>query len=189
MSKESDVEFERLFATSAGMPKDISYHWWQQALIWSRPLVAAAIAKAKKSRKQKSESGPYSDSFLEFWKSYPVGARGKAGKGSAFKVWKRLKVDNAAPIHGCSMLRMILKAVDRARTCEQWQKDGGQFIPNPATWLNRRGWEDELPGAVETQSEVRRAPVERSPEETEFYRRLKSANVTGNADGHFTDCP
>ena len=170
MSKESDVEFERLFATSAGMPKDISYHWWQQALIWSRPLVAAAIAKAKQSRKQKSESGPYADSFLAFWRAYPVGARGKAGKGSAFKVWKRLKISE-------DLLYKILHALSNATNCEQWQKDGGQFIPNPATWLNRRGWEDELPCAVETQSEVRRAPVERSPEEAEFYRRLKHQGI------------
>ena len=30
---------------------------------------------------------------------------------------------------------------------EQWQADGGKFIPYPATWLNRQGWLDELPAA------------------------------------------
>jgi hypothetical protein len=183
LSKESDAAFIKLRASlGVGWDSGSLRRGWDSALDWSRPLVAAAIAKAKQSRKQKSESGPYSDSFLEFWKSYPTGARGKSGKGSAFKVWKRLKVSP-------DLLRKILTTLVWAKRCEQWQKDGGQFIPNPATWLNRRGWEDELPGAVETQSEVRRAPVERSPEEAEFYRRLKSVNVTGNADGHFTDCP
>ena len=26
-----------------------------------------------------------------------------------------------------------------------WIKDGGQFVPYPATWLNAKGWEDEIP--------------------------------------------
>jgi hypothetical protein len=159
-----------------------AYEGWKAALDWSRPLVAAAIEKAKQSKKQKSDDGLYTNAFLNFWKVYPTGARGKSGKGAAFKVWKRLKIST-------DQHHEIICALSRAKRCEQWQKDGGQFIPNPATWLNRRGWEDELPGVVETQSEVRRAPVERSPEEAEFYRRLKSVNVAGNADGHFTDCP
>ncbi|MNH08813.1 hypothetical protein D3C79_682460 [compost metagenome] len=28
-----------------------------------------------------------------------------------------------------------------------WTKDGGQFIPHAATWLNGKRWEDELPTA------------------------------------------
>jgi hypothetical protein len=173
LSKKSDAAFDNWWSTAcknSGCGKFDAQKIWCAALDWSRPLVAAAIARAKQSRKQKSESGPYSDSFLEFWKSYPTGARGKSGKGSAFKVWKRLKVSP-------DLLRKILTTLVWAKRCEQWQKDGGQFIPNPATWLNRRGWEDELPGAVETQSEVRRAPVERSPEEAEFYRRLKHQGI------------
>ena len=37
----------------------------------------------------------------------------------------------------------MLKAVDTARASPQWQTDGGQYIPNPATWLNQKRWEDE----------------------------------------------
>jgi hypothetical protein len=28
-------------------------------------------------------------------------------------------------------------------TSAEWTKDGGQFIPHPATWLNQKRWEDE----------------------------------------------
>lgn len=28
--------------------------------------------------------------------------------------------------------------------CEQWQRDGGQYIPHPATWLNQGRWKDEI---------------------------------------------
>jgi hypothetical protein len=34
-------------------------------------------------------------------------------------------------------------AIERAKTSEQWRKDGGQFIPHASTWLRAKGWEDE----------------------------------------------
>jgi hypothetical protein len=73
--------------------------------------------------------------FAEFWAAYPR----KVGKGGAEKLWGRLKPD----------LPTVLKAIERARATEQWQRDGGQFIPHPATWLNQRRWEDE-PEAMPT---------------------------------------
>ena len=38
----------------------------------------------------------------------------------------------------------MLSAIDTQKKSDQWKKDGGQFIPNPATWLNQRRWEDEV---------------------------------------------
>jgi hypothetical protein len=70
--------------------------------------------------------------FDAFWSAYPK----KVGKGAAEKAW--IKV-GAASLNG-----QILQAVENQKRCDQWQKDGGQFIPNPATWLNQRRWEDEI---------------------------------------------
>jgi len=39
----------------------------------------------------------------------------------------------------------ILQAVARQRTWPKWLKDGGQYIPNPATWLNGEQWLNEPP--------------------------------------------
>jgi len=39
----------------------------------------------------------------------------------------------------------ILKAIAVQRQSEQWQRDRGQYIPHPATWLHQRRWEDEAP--------------------------------------------
>jgi hypothetical protein len=73
-----------------------------------------------------------STSFDEFWQAYPR----RVGKGNAEAAWKK---------HGCSkLLPQILTAVRACKISPDWTKDGGQFIPHPATWLNRRGWEDEL---------------------------------------------
>lgn len=70
--------------------------------------------------------------FEEFWQTYPR----KAGKGAALKAWQRLRPD-------ADLQARILAAISQQRTSEQWCKDGGQFIPHPATWLNQQRWDDE----------------------------------------------
>lgn len=72
--------------------------------------------------------------FDAFWTAYPK----KVDKAKARKVWDKLHPDEA-------LLRCMLNAVKAWKRSEQWTKDGGQFIPNPTTWLNGRRWEDELP--------------------------------------------
>ncbi len=73
-------------------------------------------------------------SFSAFWAIYPK----KIGKGAALKAWKKIK-----PANG--LTERITAAVQLALHSEQWQRDGGQFIPNPSTWLNQGRWDDEPP--------------------------------------------
>lgn len=75
-----------------------------------------------------------SNGFDEFWKAYPK----KIGKGAALKKWEGLK-----RLHRLPPVELIIAAVENQKTWEQWQKDEGQFIPNPATWLNQGRWEDQ----------------------------------------------
>ena len=70
--------------------------------------------------------------FPRFWAIYP----NKKGKGAALKAWQKL-----APSE--SLTTTILAALARQQTWPEWTKDGGQFIPHPATWLNRGSWDDE----------------------------------------------
>lgn len=70
--------------------------------------------------------------FAAFWSVYPR----KVAKGDAEKAWAAIKPD-------ATLAASIVSAVSRQLSCEQWTKDAGQFIPHPATWLNRKGWEDE----------------------------------------------
>ena len=46
------------------------------------------------------------------------------------------------------LLDEIVAAVRAQSSWPEWTKDGGQFIPHAATWLNARRWEDERPGPV-----------------------------------------
>ncbi len=70
--------------------------------------------------------------FNEFWKSYPK----KRSKGQAEKAWSKIKPD-------AELFAAMMQGLDRAKRCLDWLKDGGQYIPYPATWLNAKGWEDD----------------------------------------------
>lgn len=82
--------------------------------------------------KPKRNHAEYSELFERFWKAYPK----KVAKGTAAKAFKKAKVDE-------SLLQDILKALEWQRETKQWKAEGGQYIPNPATYLNGRRWEDE----------------------------------------------
>ena len=36
-----------------------------------------------------------------------------------------------------------MEALAKQKESDQWKSDSGKFIPNPATWINQRRWEDE----------------------------------------------
>lgn len=84
------------------------------------------------SAKPKRNRAEYSELFERFWSAYPK----KVAKGTAAKAFKKAKVDE-------SLLQDILKALEWQRETKQWKAEGGQYIPNPATYLNGRRWEDE----------------------------------------------
>lgn len=105
----------------------------------SKQMVAngSKCDQEKEKEKEKEEYTPHTpqrvnERFETFWKAYPK----KVGKGAAQKSFERIKPDRA-------LLETILKAIETAKGSKQWQTDGGQYIPNPATWLNQRRWEDE----------------------------------------------
>jgi hypothetical protein len=71
-------------------------------------------------------------SFDEFWKAYPR----KIAKADARKAWEQ--TEKFRP-----KTEEVLKAVETAKKTEDWRKDGGKFIPYPATWLRGERWEDD----------------------------------------------
>lgn len=71
--------------------------------------------------------------FEHFWDLYPK----KRSKNQALKAWKKLDPDER-------LQEEIMRSLEAAKTSEEWAKEGGQFIPYPATWLNAHGWKDEL---------------------------------------------
>lgn len=80
--------------------------------------------------------------FDEFWQAYPK----KVGKDAARKAFAKRKPDRV-------LLDGMLRAVWRQRRSEQWTRESGRFIPNPATWLNQGRWQDEPPGLAAANDE------------------------------------
>lgn len=76
------------------------------------------------------------DGFDIFWNAYPK----KKSKGDAEKVWKKIKPNS-------ELQTRIFLSIDRLKISEDWKKQNGQFIPYPATWLNAKGWEDQVSSA------------------------------------------
>ena len=85
--------------------------------------------QSESNTKSESESKDAS-AFDVFWQAYPK----KVGKIAAKKAFDRVKVP----------VETLVQAIDQQKCSEQWCKDNGQYIPNPATWLNQGRWEDEV---------------------------------------------
>jgi hypothetical protein len=77
----------------------------------------------------KSNSARALEGFDEFWAAYPR----KVKKPPAQRAWMRQRPPLAA----------VLAALAWHTKSDAWTKDGGEYIPHPATWLNARQWEDE----------------------------------------------
>lgn len=81
-------------------------------------------------------------SFDLFWKQYPR----KVDKSNAEKAFKKIKLETG-------LLNVILDSLECWKKSQDWTKDGGRFIPYPATWLNGKRWEDEAPPRYKTEAE------------------------------------
>jgi uncharacterized protein YdaU (DUF1376 family) len=79
-----------------------------------------------------TDVGGWPGQFERFWESYPK----KVGKKAAFRTWMRLTPHERN-------LDLFLATIRRQRQSDQWQRDGGQYIPNPSVWLNQGRWDDE----------------------------------------------
>jgi hypothetical protein len=87
--------------------------------------------------------------FAEFWEAYPR----HVGKKDAVAAFTRIGPTRAE-------VALFVAAIEQQRGSRDWV-DG--FIPHPATWLNKRRWEDEieaprpLPPARQTAAQARAA--------------------------------
>lgn len=92
------------------------------------------VTPEERGKKKEEETLNPLAGFEAFWSAYSK----KNSKGQAQKAWVKLSPDD-------DLQNRIMTALENAKRSEQWLTQGGRFIPYPATWLNARGWEDELP--------------------------------------------
>lgn len=92
--------------------------------------------KPKRKKRISGLSPELLESFGKFWGVYPK----HQSKLDAEKAWSKLSPQNG-------QVEIICDAVSRWSKTDQWKKDNGQYVPLPASFLNKRKWEDELPGS------------------------------------------
>ena len=78
--------------------------------------------------------------FAEFWAAYPR----KVGKRNAERAWAKLRPP----------LSKVLATLEAWRNSDDWRREGRRYIPHPATWLSRGGWEDEVPTNADRNGET-----------------------------------
>lgn len=104
-------------------------------IICNQMISDVPVIQSKNESKNESESESKSareEAFDTFWAAYPR----KVGKGAARKAFAKLPA---------AVFPLLVPAVEAQKQCAQWRKNGGEYIPNPATWLNQERWEDKLP--------------------------------------------
>ena len=109
------------------------------------PQINTNIQNTKKQNTDiKSNNTPYNPStddsqkydnkiFEKFWNEYPK----KISKGNAEKWFKKNKPTN-------DLVDLMIEKLKIYKETEQWKKDNGKYIPYPSSWLNAKGWEDEI---------------------------------------------
>ena len=85
--------------------------------------------KESVSKDTPKKSPQNATAFAQFWAAYPK----KKNKVDAEKAFKSVK----------EPIETLLAAIEQQKKSPDWQKEGGQFIPYPATWLRRGAWMDE----------------------------------------------
>lgn len=100
--------------------------------------VKSDVTRDRREEKRREESntpqppqGGAPAGFDDFWALYPR----HTAKANAMKAWVKVPVS----LHGA-----IFEAVKVQSRSANWLKDGGQFIPHAASWLNAKRWEDEV---------------------------------------------
>lgn len=113
--------------------------------------VTSALPREEKRREEvippKSPKGVEAR-FEQFWQAYPK----KVGKDAALRAFAKRKPDD-------QLVALMVAAIERQKRSDAWLKDGGQFIPNPASWLNQGRWMDEVPTPVAANGDWKSNPM------------------------------
>ena len=105
--------------------------------------------------------------FNKLWNEYPK----KKSKGNVEKWFEKNKPSE-------DLINLMIDKLKILKTTEQWTKKNGQFIPYPTTWLNAKGWEDEVTTDSSIPEWFDKKIEEKNVsdlEEEEFLKKIKEA--------------
>ncbi|MBR6517098.1 MAG: phage replication initiation protein [Bacilli bacterium] len=91
------------------------------------------IHRREETRRAENSINTIYAHFEQFWKAYPK----KVSKQKCLKWFESNKPNE-------QLLKIMLEQLEKFKQTKEWQKDNGQFIPYPDTWLRNKRWEDEI---------------------------------------------
>lgn len=125
--KRTELDFSRLYGDSGNETGNAT----------ETPRARSDLSLREKNKDTPVQNPP-PEGFETFWTAYPR----KTAKPAAIRTWKAIKPNGAE-------IQTMLRALNYWRNHEDWQKAEGKYIPYPATWLNQRRWEDQIPGVTQ----------------------------------------
>lgn len=99
--------------------------------------------------------------FTRFYSAYPK----KVGKVQALKTWEKLTLAKKLP-----PMFILIQKIKAQKKSSQWQNK--KYIPNPSTWLNNGGWDDEV-------------IIDKKKIQTRDFTKNKRKNKTYKAAKHY----
>lgn len=120
--------FENPDENTESIPLSVEPREAEQANEPTQETAASETAAETPTEQERTETA-----FDVFWAAYPK----KVAKVTAIRAWKRLNPSD-------ELIAKIHSALEIQKRSEQWTKDRGRYVPNPATWLNGNRWEDDV---------------------------------------------
>ena len=135
----------------------------QKALVREIKEEIPGMAPLPKQKPSEPDQSPEELSALEsdfnaFWRVYPK----KQNKPDAFKAWIQTKLVRP------SIDKIVQSVVDHKTYDRQWNRDNGDYVPMPATFIRGERWLDEY----EKVEHVNRTPVQPAIEYTPDFDTL-----------------
>lgn len=96
-----------------------------------------SMSNTKRVKALRAKGTEMEAAFDQFWKLYPK----KKSRKDALKAWEKLNP-------GSDLQAVMIAALANHCASRDWAKEGGQYIPNAATWLNGERWHDVLQPAA-----------------------------------------
>jgi hypothetical protein len=82
----------------------------------------------------KQKQIPWADpAFDLFYETYPKRQGRSTPREPAERAWRKIKASD---------IPAIMQALMELKSCEEWQRNNGQYVPYASTWLNQKRWQD-----------------------------------------------
>ena len=105
----------------------------EESRMTNASVTPTQIKRSKEKINKCSKREPSKDGFELFWNKYPR----KVNKAEAIQAWNKAIIPS---------IETILDAIEKQKGSDQWNAEGGKYIPYPSSWLNKERWNDELRG-------------------------------------------